>query len=294
MVLSEQLAVYREMVDDALDIYLSRDGVPALLAESMAYSVFAGGKRLRPAMALAACEMVGGEAEKALPIACALEMIHTYSLIHDDLPAMDNDDYRRGRLTNHKVYGDGQAVLAGDGLLSLAFEILLDACVEGAVPVKAIQAVAQGAGVCGMVAGQTVDLTNPRGETPMESEAMLRYIHQRKTGALLTASLVAGAICGGADEAKLNVLRLFGQCYGMLFQITDDILDVIGDSEEVGKTLGKDENENKLTYTTLFGVEEAKRLAQEAADEAIFALVNEGEGADFFRALVMYTLERKS
>ncbi len=294
MVLSEQLAVYREMVDDALDIYLSKDGVPALLAESMAYSVFAGGKRLRPAMALAACEMVGGEAEKALPVACALEMIHTYSLIHDDLPAMDNDDFRRGRPTNHKVYGDGQAVLAGDGLLSLAFEMLLDACVEGAVPVKAAQAIAQGAGVCGMVAGQTVDLTNPRGETPMESEAMLRYIHQRKTGALLTASLVAGAICGGADEAKLNVLRLFGQCYGMLFQITDDILDVVGDSEEVGKTLGKDENENKLTYTTLFGVEEAKRLAQEAADEAIFALVNEGEGADFFRALVMYTLERKS
>jgi geranylgeranyl diphosphate synthase type II len=281
-------------VERELRRLLSSQERPRVLMEAMRWAVEGGGKRIRPRICLASAVAVGGASSDAILPACAVELLHSYTLVHDDLPAMDNDDYRRGRLTNHKVYGDGQAVLAGDGLLSLAFEILLDACVEGAVPVKAIQAVAQGAGVCGMVAGQTVDLTNPRGETPMESEAMLRYIHQRKTGALLTASLVAGAICGGADEAKLNVLRLFGQCYGMLFQITDDILDVIGDSEEVGKTLGKDENEHKLTYTTLFGVEEAKRLAQEAADEAIFALVNEGERADFFRALVMYTLERKS
>ncbi len=290
----KQLSEYQAEIDAALEEYAGKWPQHGDIREAMAYSLLSGGKRIRPVITLAVCRLFGGDEKAAMALACGLEMLHTSSLIHDDLPCMDDDDLRRGRPTNHKVYGDGQAVLAGDGLLSLAFEMLLDACVEGAVPVKAAQAIAQGAGVCGMVAGQTVDLTNPRGETPMESEAMLRYIHQRKTGALLTASLVAGAICGGADEAKLNVLRLFGQCYGMLFQITDDILDVVGDSEEVGKTLGKDENENKLTYTTLFGVEEAKRLAQEAADEAIFALVNEGEGADFFRALVMYTLERKS
>ena len=232
----EQQKQYASLVDQALTVYLAAEDIPKQLLESMSYSVLAGGKRLRPTIALAVCEMLNGSMEDAMPFACALEMIHTYSLIHDDLPAMDNDDYRRGRLTNHKVFGEGQAILAGDALLSYAFELMLKeiATCPGPRLVLAAQAVAKGAGVTGMVAGQALDLQN-EGSGRMDENTLLS-IHRGKTAAMLLASVEAGAYCAGAGEDILAYLRDFGSHYGLLFQITDDILDITGDKGSMGKT----------------------------------------------------------
>ena len=290
---TEDAARYSDMVNRALDRYMQNPLVPSKLIEAMAYSLKGSGKRLRPCLTLAACEMLGGSAEKALPISCALEMIHTYSLIHDDLPAMDDDDYRRGKLANHKVFGEGFAILAGDGLLSYAFEIMLGAlAVQEDSPGcrKAIQTVAAGAGVCGMVAGQAVDLES-EGNSDVDSER-LKYIHAHKTGAMIKASLLAGAHIAQANDEQIAAICEFGSQYGLLFQITDDILDVEGSFTGMGKTLGKDEEAHKLTYVSFYGLQPAKDMATDTANKAKAALEIFGRAAEYFIDLTDFTLKR--
>ncbi len=281
------------LIERGLRAYLADARIPKRLAAAMTYSVMAGGKRLRPRMLLAACDMLNGDVEKALPLACAVEMIHTYSLIHDDLPCMDNDDYRRGKPTNHKVYGEGFAVLAGDGLLSYAFEIMLGAALENAdqsAYLQAVHEIANGAGVHGMVAGQACDLD---GEKELSADAeMLRYINTHKTGAMLKAAVCAGGYAAGADETAIAALESFGAAYGLLFQITDDILDVEGDFARMGKTLGKDAGADKLTYVRLYGLEAAREQAASAAADARTALGIFGRRAAFLLALTDETLTR--
>ncbi len=284
---------YREMVAQALDAYLREPRIPARLQEAMAYSLGSGGKLLRPCLALASCEMLGGRAADALPIACGLEMIHTYSLIHDDLPAMDDDDYRRGKPSNHKVFGEGMAVLAGDGLLSYAFETMLAALAAHGGDVGylcAVQAVAEGAGVGGMVAGQAVDLEAER-EAKVDADT-LEYIHAHKTGAMIKAAVVAGAHIAHADAAQLSAIGAFGSLYGLLFQITDDVLDVSGSFAGMGKTLGKDQAAHKLTYVSLYGLEAARRVAADTARRAKEALATFGQAAEYFIELTEATLQR--
>ncbi|HWR23026.1 MAG TPA: farnesyl diphosphate synthase [Feifaniaceae bacterium] len=291
----EQQKRYAALVDEALSTYLpAAEDIPKQLIKSMSYSVFAGGKRLRPAMTLAVCEMLNGSAEDAMPFACALEMIHTYSLIHDDLPAMDNDDYRRGKPTNHKVFGEGQAVLAGDALLSYAFEIMLKEIVKRPELKFALaaQAVARGAGITGMVAGQSLDLQNEGGGR-MDEDTLLS-IHRGKTSAMLLAAVEAGAHCAGAGEETLAHLREFGAHYGLLFQITDDILDITGDEGSMGKTLGKDEKAGKLTFPAVYGLDGAIMKAEEAAAAAHAALRTLGGRAWYLSGLISYTLTRRS
>ena len=287
---------WNTLIENELAAYLSDARIPRQLAEAMAYSVTAGGKRLRPRMLLAACDMLHGDVARALPLACAVEMIHTYSLIHDDLPCMDNDDYRRGKLTNHKVYGEGFAVLAGDGLLSYAVEIMLDAAIhdaeDQAAYLRALDAIIKGAGVHGMVAGQACDLMNEK--QPSREEKTLRYIHENKTGAMLRAAVCAGGYAAGGAETDIGALNAFGAAYGLLFQITDDILDVEGDFARMGKTIGKDAGTEKLTYVSLFGLETAREKAEAAAREAHAALAAFGERAAFFHELTDRTLTRKS
>jgi len=285
---------YVALTERALRGYFDAKDIPAPLLESMSYSVFAGGKRLRPCLVLSACALCGGREEDALPFACALELIHTYSLIHDDLPAMDNDDYRRGRLTSHKVFGEGQAVLAGDGLLSYAFEIMLGELVrrEAVCFRRAAAAIAGGAGVRGMVAGQCLDLQHEGDQTP--DETALHEIHRGKTAAMIIAAVEAGAYCAGADESTVSGLRAFGEHYGLLFQVTDDILDVTGDSKDLGKSAGKDAQAGKLTFPAVYGLPGAKQKAGETAKAALLALEPFGERAWYLRELVGATLTRKA
>ena len=291
---AEATKEYREKIEAALSGYMASCGAPAQLREAMEYSLKAGGKRLRPVLTLYTCNMLGGDIERALPYACALEMIHTYSLIHDDLPCMDDDDFRRGRPSNHKVFGEANAVLAGDGLLSYAFQIMLDAVkadlTENAI--NAARAVSLGAGVKGMVAGQVIDLASETAENPGIDE--LRFIQANKTAAMIKAALLAGAHIAGASEAQLNAIGQYGELYGALFQMTDDILDVEGDFEGMGKTLGKDEAENKLTYISLYGMDKAKELAAETAHEAVEAIAIFEEKAELLRDLAQSCLSRRS
>ncbi len=285
---------YKAMVEARLQSYLEDEALQPKLRECMAYSLNAGGKRLRPTMLLAACDMLGGSPKNAMSLACAIEMIHTYSLIHDDLPCMDNDDFRRGKPTNHKVFGEGLAVLAGDGLLSYAFELML---MEG-LRVKeecpryfeAAHAIAAGAGVFGMVAGQICDLACEGAE--QTDESMLYYIHKNKTAAMLKAALLAGAYAANASQAEMDAWERFGEEYGLLFQITDDILDAEGDPLLLGKSVGKDAAEGKLTFISLYGSEKAKELAAQTLERAHAALAPFGEKAAYFRALLDETFAR--
>lgn len=268
--------------------------IPGLLAESMRYSLLAGGKRLRPCMLLKACEINGGDVSSALDYACAMEMIHTYSLIHDDLPGMDDDCLRRGKPTNHVVFGVGQAILAGDGLLTFAFETMLKAAINGSIlhenALKAIYAIARGAGVTGMVAGQCADLyAEGRGEA---DKKLLKYIHAGKTAAMFIGAVQAGAHLAGADEEKLFALTRFAANFGRLFQVTDDILDVTADADKFGKSKGKDEAEGKLTAVSLMGLEGAKRCAKDLCDSALDALGVFGEKGDYFRWLTLDMAKR--
>lgn len=284
-----------ERIERALEAYIANCSAPEKLKQSMAYSLLAGGKRLRPSLCLQAADMLGGSEADAMPVACALEMIHTYSLIHDDLPCMDNDDMRRGRPSNHMVFGESGAMLAGDGLLSLAFETMLNAGLEIAPHApryfEACAEVARGAGVSGMVAGQTLDLdmTGKPGDL-----AMLEAIQVRKTGALIEAALASGAIIANADATELAAIRRYAQSFGRLFQITDDLLDVTGTDEAMGKTLGKDAKEDKLTAVTLLGIDGAKKYAVDTAEEARLAISMFGERAADFNALIDSTLCRKN
>ena len=267
-----------------------RDPLNKTLCESMKYSLMAGGKRLRPIMLMAAADAVGAKGTDYLTTGCAMEMIHTYSLIHDDLPAMDDDDYRRGKLTNHKVYGAGMATLAGDALLTLAFEVMLrQQGVSAETLVQVVREISQAAGPDGMGGGQALDLESEGKQISMET---MKKIHLGKTGALFRAAIRSGAILGGASEDELQALTVYADNFGLAFQITDDILDVIGDEKVIGKPVGSDEKNHKSTYVTLTSLEEAQRLAQEAVDTAVDALKIFGEEADFLRELVAYLMKR--
>ncbi|WP_026766690.1 polyprenyl synthetase family protein [Selenomonas ruminantium] len=260
------------------------------LCESMKYSLMAGGKRLRPVLLMAAADAVGAKGTDYLTTGCAMEMIHTYSLIHDDLPAMDDDDYRRGKLTNHKVYGAGMATLAGDALLTLAFEVMLrQQGVSAEKLVQVVREISTAAGPDGMVGGQALDMESEDKQISMET---MKNIHLGKTGALFRAAIRSGAILGGASEDELQALTVYADNFGLAFQITDDILDVIGDEQVIGKPVGSDEKNHKSTYVTLTSLEEAQKLAQEAVDTAIDALKIFGEEADFLRELVAFLVKR--
>jgi len=260
------------------------------LCESMKYSLMAGGKRLRPVLLMAAADAVGAKGTDYLTTGCAMEMIHTYSLIHDDLPAMDDDDYRRGKLTNHKVYGAGMATLAGDALLTLAFEVMLrQQGVSAEKKVQVVREISTAAGPDGMVGGQALDMESEDKQISMET---MKNIHLGKTGALFRAAIRSGAVLGGASEDELQALTVYADNFGLAFQITDDILDVIGDEQVIGKPVGSDEKNHKSTYVTLTSLEEAQKLAQEAVDKAIDALKIFGEEADFLRELVAFLVKR--
>jgi geranylgeranyl diphosphate synthase, type II len=263
---------------------------PATIHQAMRYSLFAGGKRLRPVLCLAAAEACGGDPERALPLACAVECIHTYSLIHDDLPAMDNDDFRRGKPTNHKVYGEGIAILAGDALLTQAFEIAAQCRGwPGYSHRDIILELARAAGSKQLIAGQVADL---EGEGKPISAAQLKYIHERKTSALLCCSVRLGGMSAHATTAQLEALTAFGYNVGLAFQIIDDILDVTQTSEQLGKTAGKDTRAQKATYPSIVGLEKSRRIAKQLTDRAFAALKIFRGGAEALEALAGYLLHR--
>lgn len=285
MTLKQFLNEKKQRVEAALAASLQGNpSAPADLVTAMRYSLEAGGKRLRPALTLGACEMACGSDAPALHAACAMEMIHTYSLIHDDLPAMDNDDFRRGRPSCHKQFGEATAILAGDALLTLAF---FEAAKCGNLDV--VRELADAAGINGMAGGQYRD---------MEAEGMaialegLQRIHEGKTGALITASVRIGALLGNAPPVMLCALTRYGQRLGLLFQITDDILDVVGNAATLGKSVGKDARTEKATYPAFLGVQGARDMARDVADQAVAALRDLGPEADPFRALALYLPER--
>ncbi|MCI6232966.1 MAG: polyprenyl synthetase family protein [Selenomonas sp.] len=282
----------RALVEEALLRELKKEPpVDQTLSDAMEYSLMAGGKRLRPILLMAAADAVGADGAKFVTTGCAIEMIHTYSLIHDDLPAMDNDDYRRGKLTNHKVYGAGMATLAGDALLTLAFEVMLrqpDA--TEATRLAVVREMSRAAGMNGMVGGQAIDLESEGKKIPMER---LREMHMGKTGALFRAAVRSGAILAGATDQQLAALTKYADAFGLAFQITDDILDVVGDEATIGKPVGSDERNNKSTYVTLLSLEKAQALAKETVEDAVSALASFGPEADFLRGLVQMLIERK-
>jgi geranylgeranyl diphosphate synthase type II len=278
-------------VNDALDRFLpSEKTKPATIHKAMRYSLFAGGKRMRPSLCLAAAAACGGRETDAMPLACAVECIHTYSLVHDDLPAMDNDDYRRGKLTNHKVFGEGIAVLAGDALLTQAFEI---AAKSKGWPRYSHQQIilelAQASGSLQLIAGQVADL---EGEGKKTSVEQLRYIHERKTSALLCCSVRLGGISANCSPAQLKALTDFGYHVGLAFQVIDDILDVTQTSEQLGKTAGKDTKAQKATYPSIMGLEKSRKIAGELTNRAFAALKIFRGKAQALEALAEFLLKR--
>ncbi len=289
--LAAYLADRTEAVNRALDRFLPRATTrPATIHQAMRYSLFAGGKRMRPALSLAAAEACGGSPEEALPLACAVECIHTYSLVHDDLPAMDNDDYRRGKLTNHKVFGEAIAILAGDALLTQAFEIAARCKGWPRYPHQAIiLELTHAAGSGQLIAGQVADL---EGEGKKISADQLKYIHERKTSALLCCSARLGGMSANCTVAQLKALTDFGYHVGLAFQIIDDILDVTQTSERLGKTAGKDTKAQKATYPNIVGMERSKQIAQQLTHRAFDALRIFRGKAVALEALAMYLLQR--
>jgi geranylgeranyl diphosphate synthase type II len=281
-----------DAVDAALERVLPAETLrPETLHKAMRYSVFAGGKRLRPLLVIAGAEAVGGTASQVMPTACAMELIHTYSLVHDDLPAMDNDDFRRGAPTNHKVFGEAMAILAGDALLTLAFRLVADNAGESRALRDVVLDIADAAGHGGMVAGQVADL---EAEGRRVGAEVVDYIHAHKTGALIRTSLRVGAMLCGADAAQVRALSVAGADLGLAFQIVDDILDVVASSEELGKTAGKDQIQQKATYPAIHGIEASRARAAfliRDAEEALRAL---GPRAEPIRALGRFILERKA
>ncbi|MCF6291739.1 MAG: polyprenyl synthetase family protein [Desulfobacterales bacterium] len=292
------LAVKRAQVDQALArLMLPEEGEPADHIKAMGYSLFAGGKRLRPILCLAAAEAVQEENQPAgetlLAAACALECIHTYSLIHDDLPAMDNDDLRRGRPTSHKVFGEAAAILAGDGLLTFAFELLsrpADNNIPSQQRLRVIQLISKAAGPLGMVGGQAMDLDCEGKQVPFTT---LRSIHRRKTGALITASVQTGAMLANADPGRFAGLTLYGEKIGLAFQIVDDLLNVEGTTEQLGKAAGSDAERRKATYPAFFGVAATRRMAEETVTTALAAIDTLDHRAEPLRHLARYIVERK-
>lgn len=286
--LKQKQALVEAALDQSLAVVY-----PEKIYESMRYSLMAGGKRLRPILCLATSELVGGTTAMAMPTACALEMIHTMSLIHDDLPAMDNDDYRRGQLTNHKVYGEDVAILAGDGLLAYAFEFIATQT-QQVPPDRILQVVAKlgrAVGAAGLVGGQVVDL-ECEGKPNVTLET-LNFIHRHKTGALLEASVLCGAILAGASDSELQRLSRYAQNIGLAFQIVDDVLDITATQEELGKTAGKDLRAQKVTYPSIWGIEESKRQADQLIASAKAELASYGERAYPLMAIADYITARK-
>ena len=281
------------LVDAELERLLPAENErPSLIHQAMRYSVFAGGKRVRPILCIEAFRIFSDETPAVLPVACAMEFIHTYSLIHDDLPALDNDDLRRGRPTCHKKFGEAMAILAGDALLTLAFEALAGAPVPQAERVALIREVASAAGTReGMVGGQVADLEAEGKDVTPE---MLEYIHRSKTAALIRASILSGAIAGGASQADQDRLRTFGGLIGWAFQVTDDILDVEESSSALGKTAGKDQAQQKATYPALFGLKKSHDFARELAARAMGALETFGARAANLRELGEFLVLRRA
>jgi geranylgeranyl diphosphate synthase, type II len=290
--LKRYLVTRQKEIDRALDRFLPKATVaPATIHKAMRYSLFAGGKRLRPILCLAAAEACGGKTGGALPHACAVECIHTYSLIHDDLPSMDNDDLRRGRLTCHKVFGDGIAILAGDALLTIAFEIATKAGPVSRYDVRDIfREISQAAGSRKLIAGQVADL---EAEGRRINRAQVRSIHENKTAALLTASVRLGAMSANATAKQLGAITAFGRALGLAFQVIDDILDVTQTSEKLGKSAGKDLAAQKATYPAVIGLEKSRAEARRLTKQAHRALESLGENARVLRALADYLLARE-
>lgn len=294
--LKEYLAERKALIDASLDSFLpGEECFPPLIFRAVRYSLLAGGKRLRPILCLAAAEAVGGDGKAILPVACALEFIHTYSLIHDDLPAMDNDDYRRGRLTAHKVFGEDIAILAGDALLTEAFRLLTRSELMPGIPAERILAVAAeiaaAAGWSGMVGGQVLDVRSEGKKIDLE---MLQQIHRLKTGELIRVSLRSGAILGGASAAMIASLSDHGRQIGLAFQIADDILNVEGDRALLGKQTGSDAARRKVTFPSLLGIDASRARAESLVKEAIASLASFDDRAAPLRLIAGYILERKS
>jgi geranylgeranyl diphosphate synthase type II len=289
--LKTYLSRRKQLVEAALErIFPVASGLQKRVIEAARYSLFAGGKRLRPILCLAAAEVVGADIEPVLPAACALEMIHTYSLIHDDLPAMDNDNFRRGVPTNHKVFGEAIAILAGDALLTEAFEYFVLGGVSPDKVTEVIRIAVKAAGYRGMIGGQVIDLECEDRKVDL---ATVEFMHIHKTGALLSASLEIGAVLGGGDQAQTSALKNYGHHIGLAFQITDDLLDVEGDPALMGKTPGSDAAKNKMTYPALLGVARSRDAAREHVESSLEALAAFDERAEPLRAIGRYLLVRK-
>ncbi len=286
-----ELARRAALVEAFLAGCLTEDGLPEDLAEAMRYSLLAGGKRLRPVLCLTWAAMLGLPEEAAMPFAVGFELIHTYSLIHDDLPAMDDDDLRRGKPSNHKAYGEALAILAGDGLLTRAFGLMASVdCVPAENVLRAVRVAAWGAGPAGMVGGQVLDMAHTGLAADM---ATMQRMHAMKTGALITAACLCGAVLAGADEADRQRAHEYGAKVGLAFQIVDDVLDVVGDTAVLGKPAGSDQGSDKATYPKLVGLDESRRLAGAAADAAVAAIApHAGPEADFLAALARYIVVR--
>ena len=299
------LADYARLIESALVERLGPDyesvpddyQAPPYLTQAMRYSLMAGGKRLRPAMLLATVDMLGGDRDAAMAAACAIEMIHTYSLIHDDLPGMDNDTIRRVRPTNHVVYGEGQAILAGDALLNRAYELMLENALKYPNTVghhvRAMSEIAWASGMRGMVGGQSIDLLSEQGHVPHD-ERTLAYIHVSKTSCLFIGAIRAGAQLAGADEASLDAVTRYARAFGLMFQAADDLLDVEGESAALGKSVGKDAREGKLTAVSLFGVDGAHARVDRLFTDGQAALEPFGARAEFFQTLIASMRGRKA
>lgn len=282
---------YADLVNRRLDEYVpQKDNLQKEVYEAMRYSIFAGGKRIRPIIAMGVCEMLGGELSAVIPYACGIECIHTYSLIHDDLPCMDNDDMRRGKPTCHKAFGEANALLAGDALLNRAFEIMSFYGENAEITAEVIKCVSVNSGTEGMIGGQVVDLLCENTENV--SYETLGYIHRRKTGALIIASALAGAICANADEKTMKCVESFAENLGLAFQIKDDILDVCGNEKVLGKPTGSDEENHKTTFVTLIGIDRAKEELKRTTSAAKAALSTFGAENEFLCSLADFLLKR--
>lgn len=291
MKLKEYFEINKEIIENYFrDLLVGSSKIP-VIHEAMEYSLLAGGKRLRPILAIMACELFGGNVEAILPYAGSIEMIHTYSLIHDDLPAMDNDDFRRGKPTSHKVFGEGFAILAGDALLNKAFEVIHQALLENPKleHIKAAAYISSASGVNGMIGGQCIDLHYENKQVDIE---ILNAMHEMKTGAMIKAPLVAGALIAGASEEDIKRLERYGHLIGLAFQISDDILDVEGSTEKLGKKVGSDASNNKATFVSCYGLERSKQIARELIAEAQELIGIYGSKGLLFSELSNYIIER--
>ena len=285
-----------QTVENALNIYFEKhDNKQRIIYDAMEYSLFAGGKRLRPVLMLSVYEMFKEINDTVLAFSCAMEMIHTYSLIHDDLPAMDDDDYRRGRLSNHKKFGEATAILAGDGLLNMAFETMLKESIKSQISknvlLECMLKIATSSGSEGMIGGQVVDMFSTENTKTTED---LEYLQNRKTGAIIKSSCVVGAMLAGATEKEIEAIEVFAEKIGLAFQVKDDILDVEGNEEKLGKPIGSDKEKDKVTYVTILGLEKSKELLGKLTDEAIESIASFGERANMLIELAKYLIIREN